>query len=136
MMVSNGLSARRGPLRRPKVCLTHPNPGRCEPPPPPPGPASCSLLPLTQEIELGELGGFETTHCNPSFAQFIEIDIQGHADVGDFTIDDGGSNCVDGTAQYETDIAGIFICTMTVTWPDSSFCVAEATIVVTEEEPP
>jgi len=34
-MVSNALSARRGPLRRPKVCLTHPNPGRCEPPPPP-----------------------------------------------------------------------------------------------------
>lgn len=35
-MVSNALSARRGPLRRPKVCFSSPNPGRCHPPPPPP----------------------------------------------------------------------------------------------------
>lgn len=40
-MVSNALSKRRGPLRRPKVCKASPNPGRCHPPPPPvPWPAT------------------------------------------------------------------------------------------------
>jgi len=34
-MTSNALSTRRKFLRRPKVCKTLPNPGRCEPPPPP-----------------------------------------------------------------------------------------------------
>jgi len=35
MMVSNGYSARRVFLRRPKVCKSSPNPGRCHPPLPP-----------------------------------------------------------------------------------------------------
>lgn len=35
-MTSNALSSRRGPLRRPKVCKSLPNPGRCDPPPRPP----------------------------------------------------------------------------------------------------
>lgn len=37
-MVSNALSSRRRYLRRPKVCKSDPNPGRCHPPPPPPPP--------------------------------------------------------------------------------------------------
>lgn len=48
MMVSNGYSKRRGPLRRPKVCKSSPNPGRCHPdPPPPPWPPS----PFTFDFE-------------------------------------------------------------------------------------
>jgi hypothetical protein len=34
-MPSSALSKRRGPLRRPKVCKSSPNPGRCHPPQPP-----------------------------------------------------------------------------------------------------
>jgi len=37
-MPSNGLSSRRRYLRRPKVCKSAPNPGRCHPPPPLPPP--------------------------------------------------------------------------------------------------
>jgi len=66
-MTSNALSTRRKFLRRPKVCKTLPNPGRCEPPPPPPPdwPADLILLhwiaswrggSLDQEVPLLRVG--------------------------------------------------------------------------------
>lgn len=134
MMVSNGLSARRGPLRRPKVCLTHPNPGRCEPPPPPPPPASCSIVPSSITVEISDIPGFVLTHCNPSLPVHEEIDIQGDVDEGEFIINDGSMNCDEGSAEYQPSIEGIFLCTMTVTFSDSSTCVATTTVTVIDPE--
>lgn len=63
MMVSNGYSARRGPLRRPKVCKASPNPGRCHPPPPgPPWPGPCLNFRFRYHWEMmGESGDVDWT---------------------------------------------------------------------------
>ena len=133
-MASNALSARRGPIRRPKVCLTHPNPGRCEPPPPPPA-ASCSIVPSSITVDLGDIPGFALFHCNSSLPVGEEIDVQGDVEEGEFIINEGSVNCIEGSAEYQTSIVGTFVCTMTVIFSDSSICIATTTVTVVDPMP-
>lgn len=135
MMVSNALSARRGPLRRPKVCLTHPNPGRCEPPFPP--------LLITCNVFLAEEGPYYTGEeislgwdaCNPDFPEPLILSPEMTAVIGEIVDVEDAENCSgENDAFYEApDDPGIEVITMTVTWPDSSTCQSVLTFPVIEE---
>lgn len=75
-MVSSALSSRRTYLRRPKVCKTLPNPGRCEKPPPPeppPPPWRYGLLDLMFEADWY---GAKATHCTGHWEDTLEFDAE------------------------------------------------------------
>lgn len=132
MMVSNALSARRGPLRRPKVCHTATNPGRCEPPPPPPPGISCAIIPSTATITNGDSATFELEHCNASLPVLDPIDVELIAEEDAFDLQEGSVNCQPGQGEYQSFEAGVFPISMRVTFSDLTVCGADAVVTVEE----
>lgn len=136
MMVSNGLSARRGPLRRPKVCLTHPNPGRCEPPPPP-GNISCSLTPQWEgSIEVEEQDTINWYACNTDYDDTLMLEPEVTVLLGEPPNVEEHENCTEGAnIDYEAPSdPGVEVVTLFVEWPDGSSCQAQCSFLVVEEE--
>lgn len=124
-MTSNALSARRGPLRRPKVCHESRNPGRCDPPDPP-ARYSCSLKAEPEDLPLytGEDYQLDWAGCNtgaPPSEQITPICV---ADLG--TIDDieTADNCTSGNAIAYTapDDPGLETFWFIIIWADRGTC--------------
>lgn len=128
-MASNALSARRQPLRRPKVCKSAPNPGRCHPPPPPPVvDIECSALPSYQEAELDEGAGVDL-HCwNKSLpiGDLVSVDLT--IDKGEFNSETQPFNNTDGTAKIENPEEGLYTWSVLYTFSDSSTCASNGTL--------
>lgn len=135
-MPSNALSKRRGPLRRPKVCHTAKNPGRCEPPPPP-SEITCGLLNRDEPPHLtGETTDLTWGACNPDFDPTPNLVPEVTTVIGEVLDVEPGENCTDGNEVIieNPDEPGTETVTATFTWPDSSTCVARVSYEVTEEE--
>lgn len=135
-MVSNGLSNRRGPLRRPKVCLTHKNPGRCEPPPPP-GDIVCSVILDSEDpVEVGDDATLIWGACNPVYDDTLVLLPSLSADIGEITQINSGENCIEGhNAEYQApEDPGEETITMDVEWPDGSECQSVLSFPVVPEE--
>lgn len=135
MMVSNGLSARRGPLRRPKVCLTHPNPGRCEPPPPP-SEIVCSIgFDEPETVYVGEEYTLVWYGCNPDYDDTVMLSPVIGAALGELFELEDGENCVAGhNVDYVApDDPGDEVITMDIAWPDTSTCQSVLSFPVVEE---
>lgn len=135
-MASNGLSKRRGPLRRPKVCDTARNPGRCEPPPPP-SDITCSVAKdEPTPIYTGEEFTFVWSACNPALSELPLLLPVVNALFGTIGNIDESENCSEGAnIEYEAPDDPITdTITATFTWPDDSTCIAEVTFDVTEED--
>ncbi len=135
-MPSNALSSRRQPLRRPKVCYTAPNPGRChEEPGPSPGPTiTCSLTPaeFTQQVDDSiEISLFA---CNSALPDDEDVADSLSATGGDFSSVEAVTNCAGGSGDYESDTAGDFVLTAEFTFSDASICIATALAHIEEEE--
>lgn len=135
-MASNGLSNRRGPLRRPKVCKSDPNPGRCHPPPPPSA-VSCSLrkdepIPIYVEEDFT----FLWEGCNEAYPNDLMLSPQVETTIGTINEVEDGENCqTEHNVMWTApDDPGQGVMTLTVTWPDASECISTLDIVV-EEEP-
>lgn len=135
-MVSNGLSARRGPLRRPKVCLTHPNPGRCEPPPPPSNIACNVFLDEDPPIEVGEEASIGWDACNTDYDDTLILEPTIEAAIGEIEDVEGAENCIMGhEAFYQApDDPGLETLTLNVSWPDGSSCQSQCSFLITEED--
>jgi len=85
-MVSNGYSARRVFLRRPKVCKTSPNPGRCHPPPPPPPPWPPEEFVIRWECTYTGMTGVESFDVEITVTQTADPDVwAGTLVVGPYT---------------------------------------------------
>jgi len=125
-MVSNGLSKRRGPLRRPKVCKASPNPGRCHPT------VTCSIVPdaWSQPVE----GGSPATlmHCNTDLVIGEVVDVECWATAGDFQPSGPQNNCKPGGSEYLSGPAGTHQLFAKTTWSDGATCTAQATVTVTD----
>ncbi len=129
-MASNGLSARRGPLRRPKVCLTHKNPGRCEPPIVP-QPTLCEIDPTETELTWGMPTDVRFYAVANSYPAPTEIIVTTSVNCGVFTPPSVIFDDQDAVGGY---IAPNFDClavlTAVFTWPNGEQCTATANIRV------
>ena len=128
-MVSNGLSARRGPLRRPKVCLTHKNPGRCEPPPPE-SEVECWLDPTeVTEFEMMPVP-FQLWGCDYGQEPESPVTVVTDGDGGLFEAESPFGNCSFATAEFNDFGPGIYNVTATLTFTGGAVCVCGATITI------
>ena len=132
-MVSNGLSKRRGPIRRPKVCLSDPNPGRCHPEPPvvPPAPGVCILEPASTELTWGEDTDvlFHGVADDYPFPTVIEVLVE--ATGGEFGSPDLIFDDLEAVGSYiAPDEDGVFTLTATYNWPGGETCIATAEVTV------
>jgi hypothetical protein len=115
--------------------LTHPNPGRCEPPPPPSN-IVCSLrFDEPEEIEVGNEYTLVWFACNPDFGDTVEITPTIIAALGQVDHIEPGENCIDGqNADYTApDDPGEETLTLDIEWPDSSTCRFVFTFTVVDE---
>lgn len=124
-MASNALSKRRGPLRRPKPCVTPKNPGRCEPDPEPPR-YSCGLKhdDFPNPIYTGEEEHFSWRGCNtggPKSEILTPICI---AKLGEITDIESAENCTEGnTIEYTApDDPGDETIWFIIIWDDHGSC--------------
>lgn len=134
-MVSNGYSKRRGPLRRPKVCLASPNPGRCHPPPPT-GHITCSLyLAEPPPYEVGENITLGWEACNTDFPEPVILHPVIEAVIGEVGDVEDAENCSgENGANYNApEDPGTETLTLTITWSDQSQCQSVLVFEVTEE---
>lgn len=128
-MVSCALSKRRGPLRRPKVCLTHPNPGRCEPPPPPVV-ATCSLDPETiTEYEMMPVY-FILAGCDLNSETESGVSVVLNGGGGAFYLLSPLRNCTVTDAEFDDNGPGIYNLTATLTFESGAICVCTATVTI------
>ncbi len=122
-MVSSALSSRRGLLRRPKVCFTHINPGRCEPPPPPPPGITCSILTDINPIPIFSEDTPLLFACNPALGLHdvtVAWDVPPFFHVINISPPE---NCVaPGLAVAWGDVTGNFHVEATFTFSDESEC--------------
>ena len=140
MTPSTGLSSRRSYLRRPKVCITPDNPGRCEPPvarPPDLPTGTCELLPDAFEINIGddEVLDFEACCLELGHGEAIEYVL--HAEFGTLSHGEGTTtNCDEiETLDYAPpDFECIDTLTVTATWSDTGVCIATSLATVVEED--
>lgn len=134
-MVSNGYSKRRGPLRRPKVCESAPNPGRCHPPPDPPPPStlSCSLLPSYQVVEDPNYGELSLAACDTAVGEDTLIDVLTEVEGGDFSPLEGLENCNEVSAEFTHSGPGLYALTATFTSEASNICIATASVLVVSQ---
>lgn len=128
-MVSNSLSKRRGPLRRPKVCTTHKNPGRCEPPLPPLL-MTCALVPLVAQCWEWMPFLFDLTACDPDSAPDSLVDVVLDGDGGQFVLIAQLLNCRHAFPEFSSGNLGVYHISATSTSLGGSICVATATITV------
>lgn len=122
-MVSSALSSRRGLLRRPKVCFTLPNPGRCEPPPPPPPILPPRTFGIDEEEIILDVSEDEVVHfqgCCDELPHGEAFDVAWLADAGEVEPDVPPTNCdEEGEASYHSpDEPGDYTVTGTATWSD------------------
>ncbi len=137
-MASSAAQSRRSFLRRPKVCLTQPNPGRCHPPPPPELPPRTCSVTAEQDSELpGDHGDYFIHACCEDLPDDQDVHValtlpEGVIDTPNIT-----PNCneegQDGDFENPGE-EGEYTITATFTWSDSGVCVDTTTITVEEEE--
>ncbi len=135
-MASHALSKRRGYKPRPDVCLTHPNPGRCEPPPPEDFPRSCVATPSDFTINVEEQEPVEWHACSPHLpdAEALTFDIT--AVFGVITPGDHeGDNCSDDEQiEYEAPgDPGTDTITCVCTFSDAGTVNGTANVTIEEE---
>lgn len=135
-MVSNSLSARRGPLRRPKTCHSKINPGRCDPPDPPPEMA-CTLIvdPDDEPIYVSEEAQFIWSACSQNFPHALMLTPICVAVLGTIEDVESGENCTTGNNITYTapDAPGLETIFFIVIWPDFGTCSQVMSFPVTEE---
>lgn len=136
-MASSSLSKRRGPLRRPKVCHTAPNPGRCHPPPSPLPGRNCSILPETSDVLVGEQAEYDYDGCASTLPHTENVAVHWSALFGSIDpADQDVVNCngVDNVVYTAPDFPCVDTLTAEGTWSDGGTCTATAQAVVTGEE--
>ena len=124
-MASSALSARRGPLRRPKVCHASKNPGRCEPPPPPPA-IVCTIEPDPSTGDVGTDIELVVTGCNSALPDDDPISAVLDGDGSTFTLNDAIVNCDGADAVCTSEVEGVFEISAELTFGDGSSCTATA----------
>ncbi len=132
-MVSSALSSRRGLLRRPKVCFTLPNPGRCDPPPPPPPPypGTIEIIPFPP-YTVDTTTPFDFKVCHPDFPTNFEVTPEWTFSAGSLASTDQGHNCGFGDSMlYQApSFAGMVTVDLEIPFPDSSVAKASVEIEV------
>lgn len=136
-MTSNALSGRRGPLRRPKVCLTAKNPGRCEPPIEPPT-RTCGIRFNPEDLPVYENEEYLLPWfgCNTEYPIDLMLTPLCAAWRGEITDIESGENCVTGheiTYEAPPDAGQDYI-VFRVVWPEGPACQKVLYFDV-EEEP-
>ena len=129
-MTSNGLSSRRAFFRRPKVCKSHPNPGRCEPPPPPQPLCTCSVSPALFTVEIDDSDTLDISGCLPHLPEGSSIELSGTCLYGH--VDEFGpniSNCDDVATRdyYPPDFECVDTINFILKFTDGRVCHAYAT---------
>ncbi len=130
-MASNALSRRGTFTRHPKVCHAPPNPGRCEPPPPPSA-AACSIDPPTDTDIPGNDIELTVLASHPDLPDGDPVSSVLDGGGSSFTLDFPLLNGDPTPAVCTSEVEGIFALTATMTFSDSSECIATA--VMTFEE--
>ena len=136
-MASNAASSRRSFLRRPKVCLTPSNPGRCHPPPdvelPP---RTCLVTQLQEGSEPGDNGEYFLMCCCEALPELQIVDVVMHLSGGWIEQIGTMGNCPEEETSggfVNPDEEGEHTITATFTWSDSGTCISTCTITVEEE---
>ncbi len=128
-MVSNALSARRGPLRRPKVChesrgvrgpgVTHP-----------PGTMVCSITPEEAEISVSEDLNLMLAACDGGSAVSSRVNVLTNGDGGSFDALFELENCNEVPAVFVSANPGVYNITAEFTSLANRLCIASATVIV------
>jgi len=128
-MVSNSLSARRGPLRRPKVCydsskvrgpdVTHP-----------PGRMICAITPASKTLDLFEWFWFFLSACDSGSEMSSPVAVLTDGQGGSFNPLEGLENCNEIPAEFMADVAGKYIISAQYTSQANRICIAYATVIV------
>lgn len=133
MSPSSAFSARRGLLRRPKVCKPPPPP----PPPPPPALNVCDLIPDADSVEPGGDVSVTLFADQTGLAPGSDIPVVGSATCGDWDYPNPIRSDFAGDPSVWTAPFDPGTCTlcMVFTFPDLTTCESCIDIDVEEEEP-
>lgn len=137
-MASNALSARRGPLRRPKVCTTPKNPGRCEPPPPTPL-ITCKIEidPQSIPVKVGTDAVLLWDACHQNYTFQLMLVPYVFGAPGHILFISHGQNCSEGNEIFyqPPDSPGPVTVSLLVVFPDGSYCAKQLHFTVIEGDP-
>ena len=131
-MTSNALSKRRGPLRRPKVCKTAPNPGRCEPPPPPPNICGdTGLIPPHRTGYVNEMFPVLIHFCRNIAPEPTAVTLVYFGDPASWGGPTNGYDCIDILTEWRVEQPGTFEFGVIVTWEaDGGQCTLSGSVTV------
>ncbi len=134
-MASNALSGRRQPLRRPKVCETPTNPGRCEPPPQ--GTYACYFTPPSIVIVVGDGDSLAVSACATHLPTSEEVNAEVSALLGEIGSPETEVDNCDAAGEYPytaPDDPGEDTVTCTCLFSDGGSVVQTLIATVIEEE--
>lgn len=126
-MSSSSLSSRRGLLRRPAVCHTEANPGRCHPP----VNIVCFIQPAVRKVLVDVDAEFILTACDSDSPPNSPIAVDLDGGGGSFFTFEGLLNCQQIPAFFVSEEPGTFNITATYTTQNETICIASGLVIVT-----
>lgn len=130
-MPSNALSKRRGPLRRPKVCHTPKNPGRCEDPPVPGH--DCYHEPMGSTGYPHEFFPINVHFCRGLPYGQQDVTIAYSDEFGSWGGPTTGEDCSPAPGSFEVGDTGVFWIRTVITWlVDGEQCTVNDTVTILE----
>ena len=126
-MVSNSLSSRRGLLRRPKVCHSESNPGRCYPP----VSIVCSIVPVVRLLLVDVEASFGLAACDSDSPPDSPIAVDLDGGGGSFFSFEELLNCQQIPAFFVSEEPGIYNIHATYTTQNETVCIASGLVIVT-----